>query len=162
MEAALRTAYEIITGRELPTEDLHVPQIAGLVGVKEAAITIRDATPEWSFLEGQTVRVAVAHGLRNAETVIQSVKSGERQYHFVEVMACPGGCIGGGGQPRFCTDEVRNSRIEAIYREDEGKTLRKSHKNPDVARLYEEFLGKPLGETSHHLLHTTYAPREKL
>jgi len=162
MEAALRTAYEVITGRELPTEDLHVPQIAGLVGVKEAAITIKSATTDWAFLEGQTMRVAVAHGLKNAETVIEAVKTGQRSYQFIEVMACPGGCIGGGGQPRFCTDEVRNARIEAIYREDEGKPLRKSHKNPDVAKLYEEFLGQPLGEVSHHLLHTHYAPRRKI
>ena len=106
--------------------------------------------------------MAVAHGLGNAQRVIAAIKSGQKQYHFVEVMTCPGGCIGGGGQPRFTDNRVREARIAAIYREDEGKRLRKSHENPDVPRLYEEFLGKPLGEQSHHLLHTTYTPRERV
>lgn len=115
---------------------------------------------EWSFLEGVTLNVAVAHGLANANKIIEAIKSGEKSYHFVEVMTCPGGCIGGGGQPRFTDDSVREARISAIYREDEGKQLRKSHENPAVARLYEEFLGVPLGEQSHHLLHTHYTTRE--
>jgi iron only hydrogenase large subunit-like protein len=88
------------------------------------------------------------------------VKSGEI-FHFIEVMTCPGGCIGGGGQPRFTDDSVRLKRIEAIYKEDEGKKLRKSHENPDILKLYEEFLIKPLGEKSHHLLHTKYVKRDK-
>ncbi|HEO70168.1 MAG TPA: ferredoxin [Candidatus Hydrogenedentes bacterium] len=160
MEAALRTAYEIITGRELPFEDLHVKPIEGLDGIKEAAVTIEGAVPDWSFLEGVEVRVAVAHGLSNARKVIERIRSGEAAYHFVEIMTCPGGCIGGGGQPRVTTDVVRNARIQAIYREDEGKTLRKSHDNPEIKQIYEEFLGEPLSERSHHLLHTTYAARE--
>ena len=90
------------------------------------------------------------------------MRSGEKQYHFVEVMTCPGGCIGGGGQPRFTTNEIRKARIAAIYAEDEGKTLRKSHENPEIAQIYEEFLGKPLGEKSHHLLHTVYTPRARV
>ena len=161
MEAALRTAWEIVTGKPLPFEDLHVKPIAGLEGVKEASATIEGTLPEWSFLEGVTLRVAVAHGLGNAKKVIERIRSGEGQYHFVEVMACPGGCIGGGGQPRLTTDEVRQARIEAIYREDEGKQLRKSHENPEIKQIYEEFLGKPLGEKSHHLLHTTYEARKR-
>ena len=105
--------------------------------------------------------MAVAHGLANAEKVIQWIRSGEKQYHFVEVMSCPGGCIGGGGQPRFTTNEVREARIAAIYREDEGKTLRKSHENPEINEIYDAFLGKPLGKKSHKLLHTSYTPRNK-
>ena len=161
MEAALRTVWEIVTGKELPFANLHVTPIAGLQGVKEAAVKIEGAVPEWSFLEGVTVKVAVAHGLHNAASIIERVKAGE-QYHFIEVMTCPGGCIGGGGQPRLTTDEVRLARIAAIYKEDEGKPIRKSHKNPEVAAIYEEYLKKPLGEKSHHLLHTRYTPRERV
>jgi iron only hydrogenase large subunit-like protein len=90
------------------------------------------------------------------------MKSGQANYHFVEVMTCPGGCIGGGGQPRTTTDDVRKARIAAIYREDEGKAVRKSHDNPAVRKIYEEFLGKPLGHTSHELLHTKYQPRSRV
>jgi iron-only hydrogenase group A len=162
MEAALRTAYELVTGKPLPFANLHVTSVAGLEGVKEASVTIPETLPEWSFLKGVTMNVAVAHGLANARRVIESVKSGAKQYHFVEVMTCPGGCIGGGGQPRFTTDDARRARIQAIYREDEGKQLRKSHENPFVAKIYADFLGKPLGERSHHLLHTKYEPRNKV
>ncbi|MDD2237350.1 MAG: NADH-dependent [FeFe] hydrogenase, group A6 [Kiritimatiellae bacterium] len=162
MEAALRTAYEIITGRELPFGNLHVTPVAGLDGVKEASIKIEGAAPDWSFLEGVTMNVAVAHGLGNARKVIQRIKSGEAQYHFVEVMTCPGGCIGGGGQPRLTDDSVRLARIKAIYEEDEHKTLRKSHDNPAVKKLYEEYLGVPLGKVSHHILHTKYTKRERV
>lgn len=159
MEAALRTAYEIITGRELPMENLHVTPVAGLQGVKEASVTIEGCVDDWKFLEGVTVNVAVAHGLSNAQKVINAIRDGKANYHFVEVMTCPGGCIGGGGQPRFTTDEVREKRIAAIYREDEGKKLRKSHENAEVAQIYQEFLKAPLGEKSHHLLHTKYFDR---
>ncbi len=162
MEAALRTAYEIVTGRPLPMDRLHVAPVMGLEGVKEASITIEDAVPEWDFLEGVTLNVAVAHGLSNAERVIQAIKSGAKTYHFVEVMTCPGGCIGGGGQPRFTTNEIREARIAAIYREDEGKELRKSHENPDIAQIYAEFLEKPLGDRSHRLLHTRYSERPRV
>ncbi len=162
MEAALRTVYEIVTGRELPSENLHVQPVVGLKGVKEAELKIEGTQPNWQFLEGVTVRVAAANGLANARKVIESVRSGEKTYHFIEVMTCPGGCIGGGGQPRFTTDAVRLARLQAIYKEDEGKKLRKSHENPDVQKLYAEFLGQPLGERSHHLLHTHYERREKV
>jgi iron-only hydrogenase group A len=162
MEAALRTAYEVVTGRELPAGNLHVVALAGLDGVKEATLKIERPLPAWKFLDGVTLSVAVAHGLGNAQRVIASIRSGEKQYHFVEVMTCPGGCIGGGGQPRYTNNQVRQARIAAIYREDEGKRLRKSHDNPDIARLYDEFLGQPLGERSHHLLHTQYTPRSRV
>jgi NADP-reducing hydrogenase subunit HndD len=171
MEAALRTVYEIVTGRELPFANLHVTPITGLQGVKEAAVKIEGTVPDWSFLEGVTVKVAVAHGLGNARLLIERIKAAEQYgvraeqvplYHFVEVMTCPGGCIGGGGQPRLTTDEVRMARIHAIYKEDEGKPIRKSHNNPEVAAIYEQYLKKPLGEKSHHLLHTRYTGRARV
>jgi NADP-reducing hydrogenase subunit HndD len=162
MEAALRTAYEIITGRGLPMENLHVKPIAGLDGIKEASITIEGAVPAWSFLEGVTVNVAVVHGLANTRRLLEIIKRGEKSYHFIEVMTCPGGCIGGGGQPRFTDNSVREKRIAAIYAEDEGKALRKSHENEAVQQLYKEFLGAPLGEKSHHLLHTKYKGKPAL
>ena len=121
-----------------------------------AEVVLQDVVSDWSFLEGVELKVAVAHGLRNARRLVEAVKSGEKQYHFIEIMTCPGGCIGGGGQPRMTTDEVRRARIEAIYREDEGKPRRKSHENTAVAALYKEFLGAPLGHRSHELLHTVY------
>jgi len=156
MEAALRTVYEIVTGKELPFEKLHVTPVQGLEGVKEAELTIKETLPEWKFLSGVTLKVAVAHGLGNANKIVESILKGEREYHFIEIMTCPGGCIGGGGQPRLTTDEVRKARIQAIYKEDEGRKLRKSHENPALKELYNEFLGQPLGEKSHQLLHTHY------
>jgi iron-only hydrogenase group A len=162
MEAALRTAYEVITERELPFEKLHVAPIMGLEGIKTASLKIEGTVPEWSFLEGVTLNVAVAHTIGNASKLIQKMQSGEATFHFVEVMTCPGGCIGGGGQPRLTTQAVRQQRIKAIYREDEGKKLRKSHDNPKVKQIYGEFLNTPLGETSHHLLHTHYVKRERV
>jgi iron-only hydrogenase group A len=162
MEAALRTAYELITGRELPFDNLHVAPVAGLEGIKEASVTIEGTVPEWDFLEGVTVKIAVAHSLGNARQLVDKIRAGEAEYHFIEVMTCPGGCIGGGGQPRITTDEVRKKRIAAIYAEDEGKILRKSHENEAVAKLYEDFLGAPLGHLSHELLHTKYAEKERV
>lgn len=162
MEAALRTAYELVTGRALPFENLHVTPVIGLEGIKEAAIKIEGTLPEWSFMEGVTAKVAVAHTLGNARKLVEKIRAGEADYHFVEVMTCPGGCIGGGGQPRITTDAVREARIKAIYAEDEGKTLRKSHENPQISQVYAEFLGAPLGELSHKLLHTKYYEKERI
>jgi NADP-reducing hydrogenase subunit HndD len=162
MEAALRTAYEIVTGLPFPFANLHVTPLVGLEGVKEASVTIDQTVPEWSFLRGATLNVAVAHGLSNAQKVIDRVRSGEAAYHFVEVMTCPGGCIGGGGQPRLTSDAVRQARIKAIYAEDEGRELRKSHENPEVLALYEEYLGEPLGHISHELLHTHYREKDRV
>ena len=159
MEAALRTVWCVVTGRPFPFERLHVAPIEGLEGVKEVSITFPDTVPEWNFLKGQTLNLAVAHGLANAEHLIQMVRAGAVRYHFIEVMSCPGGCIGGGGQPRFTTNEVRLARMRAIFAEDEGKQLRLSHENPSVAQLYRDFLGQPLGDKSHRLLHTYYHAR---
>ncbi len=156
MEAALRTVYEVVTGRPLPTDKLHVKPIQGLKGLKEAELKFEDCLPDWKFLEGVTARVAVAHGLSNARRICEQVAAGKGGYHFIEVMCCPGGCIGGGGQPRMTTDAVRKARIKAIYKEDEGRPMRKSHDNPAITQIYKEFLIKPLGEKSHHLLHTHY------
>jgi iron only hydrogenase large subunit-like protein len=125
MEAALRTVYEVLTGKGLPS--LNFYDVRGLDGIKEATVKIND-------LE---VKVAVAHGLGNAKNLLKQIEKGESPYHFIEVMACPGGCIGGGGQPIKSTMAVKEKRIEAIYHIDEDLPLRKSHKNPDVMRLYE-------------------------
>ncbi len=162
MEAALRTAYEIVTGQAFPFENLHVKPIEGLAGVKEASVTIKETVPEWEFLRGATLNVAVAHGLGNARKVIERIQKGEEMYHFIEVMTCPGGCIGGGGQPRMTGNDTRRARIAAIYAEDEHRDLRKSHENPAVQKLYAEFLGHPLGHKSHELLHTQYTARPKV
>ena len=140
MEAALRTVHVVTTGRNLAAENLHVQPLAGLEGIKTASVVITGTVDAWSFLEGKEVKVAVAHGLGNAATLIEHIRENPDEFQFVEIMTCPGGCIGGGGQPRFTTDAVRKARIEAIYREDEGKQLRQSHENPAVQALYAEFL----------------------
>jgi iron-only hydrogenase group A len=147
MEAALRTVYELVTGQELP--GLSMGAIRGLEGAKDAQVTLGDSE----------VRVAVAHGLANVRALLEDIQEGRSPYQFIEIMCCPGGCIGGGGQPIPTNDEIRRARIEGLYREDEGLPLRKSHENPAVQELYEAFLGKPLGEISHQLLHTHYSPR---
>ncbi|HAP31673.1 MAG TPA: ferredoxin, partial [Firmicutes bacterium] len=149
MEAALRTAYELVTGQELPSLDFIACR--GLQGVKEAAVEVG----------GLTVKVAVAHGLGNARGLMDAVKKGTADYHFIEIMCCPGGCIGGGGQPIPTNTEIRAERIKAIYTADELMTMRKSHLNPAVQQLYKEFLGEPLGHKSHELLHTHYQARNK-
>jgi len=148
MEAALRTAYELITGKTLPSLDFY--DVRGLKGIKEATVDI----------EGTKVRVAVAHSLGHARQLLERVKAGE-QYHFIEIMCCPGGCIGGGGQPIPTNTEIREQRIKGIYQADVEMPIRKSHENPSIQALYREFLGKPLSEKSHHLLHTHYTPRGK-
>lgn len=161
MEAALRTAYELVTGREVPFENLNINPVRGMDGVKEATVKIEKPLSEWSFLEGVELRCAVAHGLVNAKKVMDAIKAGKANYHFIEFMACPGGCLGGGGQPIPTSPEIRKRRAEAIYAEDAGMPLRKSHQNPEVVKIYKDFLGKPLGEKSHHLLHTKYVPRKR-
>jgi iron only hydrogenase large subunit-like protein len=161
MEAALRTAYEIVSGREVPFTNLNIMPVRGMEGVKEAKVMLKDLKPEWAFLEGVEVSVAIAHGLANANLVAKAVSEGTANYHFIEIMGCPGGCIGGGGQPIPTSPEIRRKRAEAIYAEDEGLPLRKSHENPEVNYLYKEFLGEPLGHRSHDLLHTHYKPRKR-
>ncbi|MPM02414.1 NADP-reducing hydrogenase subunit HndD [bioreactor metagenome] len=159
MEAALRTAYELVTGREVPFENLNIAPVRGMEGVKEASIVIENPLKEWSFLEGVQLKCAVAHGLANAKLVMDELKSGQSKYHFIEFMACPGGCLGGGGQPIPTNPEIREKRAKAIYAEDYGMPIRKSHQNPEIIKIYKDFLGKPLGEKSHQLLHTKYTKR---
>jgi NADH-quinone oxidoreductase subunit G/NADP-reducing hydrogenase subunit HndD len=150
MEAALRTVYEILTGKAL--ENIDLVQVRGLQGWKEAVVPIPGVGD---------VRVAVAHGLGNARRLLDAIKAGEAQYHFIEVMACPGGCVAGGGQPIPVSNEKRRLRAEALYSEDKGLKNRKSHENPAIKKIYEEYLGEPLGHKSHKLLHTTYTERSK-
>jgi iron-only hydrogenase group A len=161
MEAALRTVYEVVTGREVPFDGLNIMPVRGMENVREASIKIEDPLPEWDFLDGVEVKTCVAHGLSNAKKVMESVRDGKADYHFIEIMACPGGCLGGGGQPLPTSPEIRQKRAEAIYREDAGKKIRKSHENPEIIQLYDEFLIEPLGHKSHELLHTTYTTRER-
>ena len=161
MEAALRTVYELVTGRELPFDGLHVTPIVGLEQVKEAAITIEKPLEDYAFLDGVTVRVAVTSGLAGAEKLMEQVKNGTSPYHFIEVMGCPGGCIMGGGQPRSDDPDVRTKRLRGLYSEDEAKVMRKSHENPFVTALYSDYLEHPNGHKSHELLHTHYVRRGK-
>jgi iron-only hydrogenase group A len=161
MEAALRTAYEIVTGREVPFTNLKIMPVRGFEGIKEAKIMIKGVKPEWGFLEGAELSVAIAHGLSNANELMKAVRTGKVNYHFIEVMGCPGGCLGGGGQPIPTSPDIRQKRADAIYSEDEGLPLRKSHENPEVAQIYKDFLGEPLGHKSHDLLHTHYKPRKR-
>ena len=160
MEAALRTAYEIVTGREVPFRNLEITPVRGMEGVKEATVKIEGTTEEWRFLEGAELKVAIAHGLVNANKLMKAISEGKAAYHFVEIMACPGGCIGGGGQPIPTNMEIRKLRMAAIYSEDTNMPLRKSHENPEVVAIYRDFLEKPNGHKSHELLHTHYIKRE--
>ena len=149
MEAALRTVYEVLTGETL--EKLEFMQVRGLEGIREASLTIK----------GQEIRVAIVHGLKNVEGILEQIKAGTSPYHFIEVMACEGGCIGGGGNAPKTMAKVRE-RQRAIYEEDQKLPIRKSHENIYVQKLYEEYLGEPLSEKSHKLLHTTYHIRRDL
>jgi iron-only hydrogenase group A len=160
MEAALRTAYEIVTGREVPFKNLNIVPVRGLEGVKSASVKIENVKPEWKFLEGAELKVAIAHGLANADKLMKEVEAGKSPYHFIEIMACPGGCIGGGGQPIPTSQEIRQKRVDAIYVADANLPLRKSHENPEIIAIYKEYLHEPLGHKSHHLLHTHYTPRK--
>jgi len=147
MEAALRTVYEVVTGKQLETVDFTA--VRGMEGIKEAEVD----------LSGTKLKVAVAHTLKNARKLLEQIEKGESPYAFIEIMTCPGGCIGGGGQPIPTTPEIRKKRAESIYAEDAGKPIRKSHENEEVQTLYQEFLKEPLGHLSHKLLHTTYERR---
>ncbi|MDD2221041.1 MAG: [FeFe] hydrogenase, group A, partial [Clostridia bacterium] len=159
MEAALRTVYELVTGRELPFPDLHVAPIVGLNQIKEGTIKIENALPEYKFLEGVEVKVAVTSGLKGANILMKQIAEGKSPYHFIEVMGCPGGCITGGGQPRTANvAEARKMRLQHLYEEDENKPLRKSHENPHLMAFYKEW-GEPCGHESHEYLHTHYVPR---
>jgi NADH-quinone oxidoreductase subunit G/NADP-reducing hydrogenase subunit HndD len=159
MEAALRTVYELVTGRELPFEGLHITPIVGLDRVKEAEIKIENPVEAYKMFDGVTVKVAVTSGLKGANQLMEQIAKGTSPYHFIEVMGCPGGCITGGGQPRSNDPDVGIKRMKGIYSEDESKALRKSHENPYVTSLYKEFLEYPGSHLSHELLHTHYVKR---
>lgn len=160
MEAALRTAAAVLNGDEL--EHVELTDVRGLEGIKEATYT----------LGGMDAKVAVAHGMKNAKVLLDQIREGKSPYHFIEIMGCPGGCVAGGGQPyvKPCflpneddniLDTYREKRASALYREDESKAVRVSHKNEQVQKLYEEFLGEPNSHRAHELLHTTYHAREQ-
>jgi len=159
MEAAIRTAYELVTGKEVPFKDLNITPVRGMEGVKEASLKIEGCVEDWKFLEGAELKVAIAHGLVNADILMKKVASGEADYHFIEIMACPGGCIGGGGQPIPTNMAIRQKRIDAIYSEDMGMDIRKSHLNPEIVQIYKDFLGEPNSHKAHELLHTHYVER---
>ncbi|WP_291635065.1 NADH-dependent [FeFe] hydrogenase, group A6 [Clostridium sp.] len=154
-EAALRTVFELLAGKEL--EQIEFSAVRGLTGIKEATIELPD---------GRNITAAVVHGLGNARKLLDLVRSGEKHYDFIEAMACPGGCVNGGGQPIVNSQikekiNVPEERAKAIYDEDKDLPIRKSHKNPQITKIYEEFLGEPNGHLSHKLLHTKYTIRNK-
>lgn len=155
MEAALRTAYEFLTGEAPPELFYKLAPVRGMEGIREASLKI-----------GETeFQVAVVHGTKNATEMIHRIEKGEKQYHFIEVMTCPGGCIGGGGQPKGTLTKgnaLREDRIRSLYRQDAALSLRKSHENAEIKQLYEEFYGKPLSELAEKMLHTTYEEKSKL
>lgn len=154
MEAALRTVVDVLTGRDMPR--LEYADVRGLEGIKEATVSVN----------GTDINVAIVHGTANAAKLLNAIRAGEKTYHFIEVMGCPGGCVTGGGQPivdartRYYVDP-RAARAAATYSEDESMAIRKSHKNPAVQKLYAEFLGEPNSHIAHELLHTTYVDRSK-
>ncbi|MFW5890246.1 MAG: NADH-dependent [FeFe] hydrogenase, group A6 [Marinilabiliaceae bacterium] len=150
IEAAVRTAYELHTGKELEKVDFE--ELRGMEGSRKATVDF----------DGLKLNIGIAHGLGHARQLLEEVKSGESEFHAIEIMACPGGCIGGGGQPYHHGDvDILRKRQRAIYEEDSGKAIRKSHENPFIKELYAEYLGEPLSELSHELLHTHYFNRKK-
>ncbi|MCK5081111.1 MAG: iron hydrogenase small subunit, partial [Candidatus Moranbacteria bacterium] len=156
MEAALRTAYEQVTCQELDRIDFK--EVRGAKGIREAEITI----PKSRCLSQEVkIKVAVAHEIRHAKKIVEAIKAGECDFDFVEVMACPSGCLGGGGQPSPVNDEIRAKRRKAIYDRDKGLPIRKSHENPEIKKLYEDYLGEPGGRLSEKLLHTKYFNKKR-
>ena len=154
MEAALRTVVEVVTNGEM--KPLEFTEVRGTEGIKEASYE----------LPGRTVRVCVCSGLSNAKKVLDGVKAGELHYDFIEIMACPGGCVNGGGQPIQHADvrnwvDLKALRAKALYTQDEGMTLRKSHENPILQQVYREYLGEPGGHKAHEILHTHYIPQQR-
>ena len=156
MEAALRTVADVLTGKDLP--DIDYKDCRGIAGIKEASVTLP--------IDGKDteIKIAIANGTKNAAALLDAIKAGEKQYHFVEIMACPGGCVHGGGQSiisakRRLDVEPRGKRADALYEEDLACAKRKSHENAEVQELYKEFLGEPNSHKAHHYLHTHYAPR---
>lgn len=155
MEAALRTAYYILTGKELEKEKIEFKEVRGMQNVKEATIDIN----------GINLNIAIIHKMSSAIPILEEVKNGTSKYHYIEIMNCVGGCIGGGGQPKFKLAEemqIKEKRIESLYNRDRKNTIRCSHQNPEIIKLYEEFLEKPLSKKSEELLHTTYEDKSYL
>jgi iron-only hydrogenase group A len=163
MEAALRTVYELITGRPVPFKNLDITPCRGFQGIKQASVKLENCVADYKFLEGVELKFVVAHGTANAKKVMEMLRHGELDdVHFVEIMACPGGCLGGGGQPIPTSAEIRMKRAQAIYEEDSSLDIRKSHENPHVKYIYENFLTEgPCSKLSHKLLHTHYTKRGK-
>jgi len=151
MEAALRTVYAVVTGTELADDGIELTAVRGLEGTREATIPVGDLT----------VKVAIVTGLANARALMEKIKAGEADYHFIEVMTCPGGCINGGGQPYTDDPEARAKRAEGLYESDRSLPLRKSHLNPAVKKAYDEYFEKPNSHKAHDILHTHYHPRKK-
>ncbi|MDD3738453.1 MAG: NADH-dependent [FeFe] hydrogenase, group A6 [Lentimicrobiaceae bacterium] len=150
IEAATRTAYEVFTGKTL--EKVDFTELRGMESIREATVDF-DGTP---------IKIGIAHGLGNARKLLERVRAGDTSFHAIEIMACPGGCVGGGGQPLHHGDSsILLARQKALYDEDKSKAIRKSHENPYIQKLYKEFLGKPLGEKAHQLLHTHYFDKKK-
>jgi len=158
MEAALRTVYFVLTGKEY--DKINFTEVRGLAGVREATVDIN----------GTAVNVAIANGMKGAKVLLDEIRAGNSKYHFIEIMGCPGGCINGGGQPyvRECflpnedadiMDTYKEKRAQALYSEDERQVLRQSHNNPQIKALYDEFLGEPNSHKAHELLHTHYGAR---
>jgi NADH-quinone oxidoreductase subunit G/[NiFe] hydrogenase diaphorase moiety small subunit len=176
MESALRTVIEIVTGKKVESIYEHgdILPVRGFDGVRYAELKIDEVgpvpdlfkhlVPDWKWLKGATLKVAIAHGTANAHKVMEDIKAGGHfsQCHFIEFMACPGGCLGGGGMPIPTNKEIRAARANAIYSEEKTLDVRKSYENPAVAQVYEEFLTDgPCGHRSHQLLHTHYVNRGK-
>lgn len=152
MEAAVRTAYAALTGEPVPDSLYELKEVRGMAGIREASLTIK----------GMPLTIAVVYGTANAKRLLDRIKSGEKFYHFIEVMTCPGGCIGGGGQPKdkkFMGDELRQKRIDGLYARDRQMKLRLSHENPEIKELYKTFYQKPLSDLAEQLLHTSYINR---
>jgi NADH-quinone oxidoreductase subunit G/[NiFe] hydrogenase diaphorase moiety small subunit len=176
MEAALRTVIELVMGEKVEKvfNNMNIMPVRGFEGIRYAELTINKVgsvpkilahlVPNWDWLKGATLKVAIAHGTANAKKIMEDIKAGGKfsECHFIEFMACPGGCLGGGGQPIPTNAKIRRLRAKAIYDEDESLGVRKSHENTHVLKLYEEFLTDgPCGHTAHKLLHTHYTRRGK-
>lgn len=177
MESAIRTVFELVTGEKIENifEHMRMIPVRGFEGIKYAELKIekvgevpdilKHVVSDWEWLKGLTLKVAISHGTANAQRALENIRKGGKlsECHFIEFMACPGGCLGGGGQPLPTNKEILEARAKAIYAEDERSEIRKSHENPAVDKLYREFLKDgPCGQISHNLLHTTYTPRTKM
>ncbi len=153
MEAALRTVADIVTGEDL--KQIEYKKVRGIKGIKEATIN----------LKGKEIKVCAVSGLANAREVLENIKSGKKQYHFVEIMCCPGGCVNGGGMPyidydKYDRDEIIKARAKALYKNDSHRKLRKSHQNPSIIKIYKDFFEKPNSHKAHEILHRSYKKRE--